>query len=92
MIVGLGGYAIITGPDGIVEMDTITCNHCGAVVHGTPERSLELKTTKCIGCMRRVHRRCAGRCNPIEKQIEEYEKKMEAIRRSDELFRVATST
>lgn len=94
MIVGVGGYAIITGPDGIVEMDTITCNHCGGVKHGTPDRKLEEKTVKCSGCMKRICLRCARRqrCIPLEKQIEDMERKFEADRRSDALFRMAASS
>lgn len=93
MIVGAGGYARIVGPDGIVEMDTITCNHCGRVVHETAEQRIEEKTSKCAGCMKRICRRCTAlqRCIPLEKTLEDMERKFEADRRSDALFRMATS-
>lgn len=57
-----GGYAVIVGPEGRVEMDTFTCAHCGGIVHQPPERSLalaslvpapiaDLRGDSCLGCL-----------------------------------------
>lgn len=89
----IGGYAIITSPDGIVEMDTITCGHCNRVRHRKPLpggklQALDDISVKCHGCGKRQCFDCArlGRCIPLEKQIEAMERRFEAERRRDQLF------
>lgn len=94
----IGGYAIITSPDGIVEMDTITCGHCNRVRHRKPlpggrMQALDDISVKCLGCGKRQCFDCAKlqRCIPLERQIEAMERAIERNRSNDMLYRAATA-
>mgnify|MGYP001563227053 FL=1 len=67
-----GGYATITGPDGLKELDTLSCCHCGGVSFIRPGSGrprgfcrLCMKPTcgkaKCMDCL------------PLERMLEESE-------------------
>lgn len=84
------GYAIITDPDAPVrEFDTITCNHCQAIVYLKPGHAREgfgpgdagSPSTRhdpggfCRQCMRPTCGPCAdaGACTPFEERLKRIE-------------------
>jgi hypothetical protein len=84
------GYAIVTGPEGSVEMDTYTCGHCNGVVHEVPkQRTAAVVSTgivrlpdqqgkKCMICQRRICRSCEKR-QALTRRCVTYERKVEAL-------------
>ncbi len=74
-----GGYATWTGPEGLTERDTFTCNHCNGVVFVKPNCPVTEAPDMCRMCMRMVCARCAdaqargGGCVPFERQCEQIE-------------------
>lgn len=87
-----GGYAVITGPEGIVEMDTFTCGHHNGVVHVPPWRDLDQVSALCFVCQKRICRKCEKerqltlRCVTFEKRLEMMERVVEGSRARDALF------
>lgn len=82
------GYAVISGPGGVVERDTITCAHCQHVVTVKPGTALTvyLLTDRqgmtreepgafCRVCMAPICLRChdRGGCTPWEQTMERME-------------------
>ena len=77
------GYAIWTDPDRpTVERDTFTCGHCGAVVFVEPAASPAAAGGWCGCCTALICPRCAadGRCRPLERQLEEMERRGRFLR------------
>ena len=76
------GYATITGPDGIAETDTYTCNHCQHVVHVPVNKKIEEVGDFCRQCMKVICARCADKrvCIPFLKKLERYEARYHARR------------
>lgn len=63
------GYATISGPEGIQEIDTFTCFHCNSIVHvkGDPGGF-------CRHCMKLICPKCVGQgCTPFLKKLERWE-------------------
>ena len=63
------GLAVLTGPNGTVRHDTLTCGHCNAV------HTVKVMTTDggfCRQCMAAVCPKCHadGRCTPLLARIE----------------------
>jgi hypothetical protein len=71
------GYAVWSDPDGVVERDTFTCNHCNRVCFVRPLADASEQHGFCLRCMRNICGPCAdvGRCAPFEKLIEEAEQR-----------------
>jgi hypothetical protein len=67
-----GGYAVITEPDRVTEIDTFSCRHCQHIVHVPPRQDPQKIGGFCYGCGGMVCEQCAGKrtCDPIEAQIE----------------------
>lgn len=79
------GYAISTGPAGMVECDTITCCHCNAVVHIPPKADPNKTFDFCRQCMKATCAACGGKpCMPFMKRLEQMEARYHA-RRSYEI-------
>ena len=76
------GYAVVLGPDGNVERDTITCFHCQRVVFIQPGADPSSLGGFCRVCMRHICGPCAtqGSCRPFEKQLEQMEAKDRLLR------------
>ena len=88
-----GGYAFVVNPtpgkikldggrvemacEGVVEYDTFTCGHCGAVKHVRVKERPEDLGGLCKSCMKLICPSCVndGRCTPLIKRIEEMEEK-----------------
>lgn len=72
-----GGYAVTTGPDGVVERDTITCGHCQKVVFIPPKADPADLGGLCKMCMTHICEPCVGKmkCTPFERQLETMEAK-----------------
>lgn len=71
------GYAVWTGPDALVEKDSVTCGHCNRIFFvGAKEDPANIGGL-CKQCMRLTCPRCTadGRCLPLEKQIEASEER-----------------
>lgn len=74
------GYATITGPDGRVELDTLTCGHCNTVilVHDAKTGSRvppERLGGGCTLCDKPTCPQCTGRgCTPFERKLEAIER------------------
>lgn len=94
-----GGYAVITNPapgkirldggrvemacEGVTELDTVTCAHCGAVNHIRPKERPEDLGGLCKSCMKLICPRCLDQgCTPLERQIEAMEQR-DYLRRSN---------
>jgi hypothetical protein len=75
------GYSLIIDPEtGNVEHDTITCAHCNKVKRLKAFIRPDEQEGFCRKCMAYVCRDCAGKpCNPIMKQVEDWEKIGNAI-------------
>jgi hypothetical protein len=86
------GYATWTDPERpLVERDTVTCGHCGAVIVVKPgtgttvyliwsvrqQRWIEEPGAGCRMCMSAVCLRCCddGRCLPLERRMERMERR-----------------
>lgn len=76
------GYLTITGPEGVVEMDTMLCNHCGGIVKVPPGQNPSDVGGICKQCMGTVCPRCYAMvgCTPFEKRIERMEARARARR------------
>lgn len=70
------GYAILIDPEvGNTEWDTSVCAHCQKVTHLKALVRPDEQGGFCRKCMALVCSDCAGKpCNPIMKQVEEWEK------------------
>ena len=70
------GYAVISGPEGIVEADTYSCKHCQRIVHVPPRCDPADLGGLCKMCMGLICPACVneGACAPFEKKLELYEK------------------
>lgn len=68
------GYACISSPDGISEVDTFTCFHCQHVVHVKPKMDPAEMGGLCKQCMKLVCPHCVGKgCTPFLKKLERME-------------------
>ena len=68
------GYACISGPDGIREADTFTCNHCQRVVHVKARADPAEIGGFCTLCSKHICKHCVGLgCMPFEKKMERLE-------------------
>lgn len=79
-----GGYAIMTGPDGVVdECDTYTCAHCNKVVHVPVKANPDDLGGFCRMCMKMICPHCVqtGLCDPFEKKLKRMEEAGEWRRR-----------
>lgn len=76
-----GGYAIKVDPFGTVERDSFTCCHCNSIVFVKPKCDPAEMGGFCRMCMKPVCKNCADKaCTP-------FEKKLEAMERSDRLMK-----
>lgn len=71
-----GGYVRITSPEGVRELDSYTCGHCGRVTFVRPKERPEDLGGLCRLCGKPVcsgcHRR--GTCDPLEKKLDRVER------------------
>ena len=92
------GYATITSPspsvaktdgfqqhlicEGVTEFDTMSCGHCGKVVHIAARQRPEDIGGFCCQCMKAICPGCTdtGRCDPLEKKLERAEARDRALR------------
>lgn len=72
---GAHGYAVVTGPGGVTEIDTTVCGHCQRVTHLKPN---EPPYATCKRCMQFICPHCyhAGGCKPVEKWLDEQERQI----------------
>src|SRR5688572_14414276 len=88
-----GGYAFIVNPspgkirldggrverasEGVTELDTYRCGHCGCIKHVRPKERPEDLGGLCKTCMKLICPSCVNemRCTPLEKRIEEMEER-----------------
>ena len=92
-----GGFAVFVNPDRgpiqidgralpecseVVELDTFSCGHCGAVRHVRPRERPEDLGGLCRQCMRPICPHCvvSGRCDPLEKKLLRAEARDRALR------------
>lgn len=70
------GYTVITGPEGITEVDTKQCCHCGE--HFNYVKGSGAVRGRCLGCKQGKNLTCGKpECNehfPIEERMDLYEK------------------
>lgn len=79
------GYAVTTEPGKAdVEEDTFTCAHGNEIIFVRPREDPASMGGFCRMCMKHICAACAatGKCEP-------FEKKLEAMERSDRLLRAA---
>lgn len=92
------GYATITSPtpsvantdglqrhvicEGVNEFDTMTCGHCGRIVHIKARQRPEDIGGFCRACMRAICPTCVshGGCAPLEKKLEAAENRERVLR------------
>jgi hypothetical protein len=76
MMLRPGGYSLLIDPEtGTIEQDTFTCAHCQKVTFLKALVRPDEQGGFCRKCMALVCAHCAGKpCNPIMKQVEEWEK------------------
>ncbi len=88
-----GGYAVIVSPtaskvrldggrvemacEGVTELDSFTCFHCGSIKHVRVRERPEDLGGLCKSCMKLICPACVdeGRCTPLEKRIEAMEER-----------------
>ena len=78
-----GGTIIITDPDApTVEIDTVTCCHCQALVPVKPKQDASDVGGFCRMCFKHTCGRCAdlGTCTPFEKKLEQAEARGRSLR------------
>lgn len=77
-----GGYAVITDPENpLVELSTITCSHCGRIVHIKAKQNPSDIGGLCKICMGMICPGCVGKgCDPLEEKLRREEKRYEALR------------
>lgn len=62
--------------EGLFEVDTFTCGHCGRVSRVKPKMDAADCGGLCKGCMRLVCKYCVGKkCDVLEKKLERAEKR-----------------
>ena len=92
------GYAVISSPEacevdfdqrgrvpigaGTYETDTLSCGHCGTIVHVGPKQKVDDIGGFCRQCMKAICVKCldTGRCDPLEKKLERAEARDRALR------------
>jgi len=91
------GYAVIVTPEdaqvnfdglrceniqaGSFEVETVSCGHCGRVIHVRPRMDPADMGGLCKQCYRFECPSCVGKgCSPLEKKLEAMEKKQVALR------------
>lgn len=76
------GYLTISGPDGVEENDTATCNHCNGLVRVPPNQRAADVGGVCKQCMGFVCQACYARvgCVPFEEKLKRVEARGEALR------------
>lgn len=79
------GVLISSGPDGVIEKDTLLCNHCNGIVLTQPKQSVNDVGGICKQCMSFVCLKCYSiiGCVPFEKKIEKLEARAAARRSYD---------
>lgn len=69
-----GGVGTSFTPEGITEVNTKKCQHCGKIVDIPNMRKFHEYMDVCRSCMQAVCLECADKgCTPLMKKIEEYE-------------------
>lgn len=68
--------------EGIVEMDTFRCGHCGSIRHVRVKERPEDIGGFCRQCMKAICPYClqSGRCDPLEKKLERIEERARILR------------
>lgn len=74
--VNFDGLRCETIAAGMVEIDTVSCGHCGRVIHIKPRMDPADMGGLCKQCMKFECPSCVGKgCTPLEKKIEEAEQR-----------------
>ncbi len=76
------GYAVISSPDGMTELDTMTCGHCNRILHLKARQNPENIGGLCKQCMKPICPSCVdrGHCDPFEKKLERWEERDRVLR------------
>jgi len=70
-----GGYTIRTGPDGVMEADSMTCVHCNRVTFIPARCSPEDMGGRCTCCGGLICKHCVGKgCHTLEQKLQEWER------------------
>lgn len=71
------GYASWTGPETLVEADTITCCHCNALVIVHAKQDPSDLGGFCTLCSKHTCSKCAGagKCVPFERRLDAMERR-----------------
>lgn len=76
-----GGYAVITSPDRVDEMDTFTCSHCNSIRHVRARQDPASIGGLCKVCMGLICERCVGgACDPFVEKLKREEARYDALR------------
>jgi hypothetical protein len=76
-----GGYLQTFTPDGLVEADTFTCQHCNRIVAVKPMCRPEDLGGRCTCCGGLICQSCVGKgCDHIEKKLQRIEARFHALR------------
>lgn len=74
-------YMVTTEPEGVTEGDGFVCGHCQKIVHVPPYADPAALGGQCKSCDRLICPRCVGGgCRPIEKWLDEVERRIESDR------------
>lgn len=67
---------------GTTEFDTYRCGHCGSTRHVMARERPEDTGGLCKQCMQLICPHClnTGRCDPLERKLEQAEKRTQALR------------
>ncbi len=76
------GLLTFSGPEGVQEMHTFTCNHCGGLVRFAAFANPEDLGGRCSLCADLICPACVskGQCDPFEEKLKRAEAKGEALR------------
>lgn len=76
-----GGYAVITSPDSVDEMDTFTCVHCNSIRHVRARQDPASIGGLCKVCMGLICEKCVGKdCDPFVEKLQREEARYDALR------------
>lgn len=83
------GYCVVIGPDGMREIDSVLCEHCGKNIWTKPARDPADFGARCTICDSFICSECRDRpCATLEYRLDQYERRGQGLRydRREDLF------
>lgn len=80
--INLDGFQCVETHESHTSFDTMTCGHCGRIIHVQARQRPEDLGGLCKQCMRCICPQCVdhGGCEPFEKKLEQWEDRERTLR------------